>query len=129
MLTDKREHAIERIMDNAFMRLKGLITADTIIGNAVTTTDGTSIIPISRVTMGFLTGGGEYTDKTSEEYDEYPFAGGSGAGMSVAPVGFLVSDGKSVKLVSVDDKNAYEKILEIIPEIVTAAFGKSKEKK
>lgn len=128
MITQKNEHPIERIMDNAFVRLKGLVNADTVIGSAVVTADGTSIIPVSRVTMGFLTGGGEYSDNMNSEREEYPFAGGSGAGLSVSPIGFLVSDGNTVKLVSVDDKSAYEKILEVIPEVVAAAFGKKNEK-
>ncbi len=53
-----------------------------------------------------------------QTYTEYPFAGGSGAGVSVSPVGFLVSDGKSVKLVNIDDKNPLEKILDTVPEIL-----------
>ena len=63
MIIEHNEHPIERIMDNAFIKLKGLVSADTVVGNPVTTSDGVSIIPISRVTMGFLTGGGEYSDK------------------------------------------------------------------
>ena len=59
MIIDHEEHPIERIMDNAFTKMRGLVTADTVIGNAVTTADGVTIIPVSRVTMGFLTGGGE----------------------------------------------------------------------
>ena len=61
-----------------------------------------------------------------ESYTEYPFAGGSGAGISVSPVGFLVSDGKSVKLVGVDDKSAYDKLLSLIPDVISA-FTKNKE--
>lgn len=129
MIIEHNEHPIERIMDNAFVRLKGLVSADTVIGNAVQTADGTSIIPISKVTMGFLTGGGEYSDTSRESYDEYPFAGGSGAGISVSPVGFLISDGKSVKLVSVDDKSAYDKILSLIPDIVSTFTCKNKDGK
>ena len=129
MVIEHNEHPIERIMDNAFVRLKGLVSADTVIGNAVITADGTSIIPISRVTMGFLTGGGEYSDVSRESYDEYPFAGGSGAGVSVSPVGFLISDGKSVKLVGVDDKSVYDKILSVIPDIVSSFIHKKNDKK
>ena len=128
MIIEHSEHPIERIMDNAFTRMKGLVSADTVIGTAVTTVGGASIIPISRVTMGFVTGGGEYSDTSRESYDEYPFAGGSGAGVSVSPVGVLISDGKTVKLVSVDDKNAYEKLLNLVPEIISA-FTKGKSEK
>lgn len=127
MIIEHNEHPIERVMDNAFIKMKGLISADTVVGKPVSTSDGASIIPISRVTMGFLTGGGEYSDLSRENYSEYPFAGGSGAGVSVSPVGFLVSDGKCVKLVGVDDKSLYDKILSLIPDVVSA-FTKKDEK-
>jgi len=127
LIIEHNEHPIERIMDNAFIKLKGLVSADTVVGNPVTTSDGVSIIPISRVTMGFLTGGGGYSDMSRESYSEYPFAGGSGAGISVAPVGFLVNDGKSVKLVGVDDKSAYDKLLSLIPDVISSFTCKKED--
>lgn len=125
MSIEPSERPIERVMNNAFARMKGLIGADTVVGNPVTTADGTSIVPISRVTMGFLTGGGEYSD-LSRERDEFPFAGGSGAGVSVSPVCFLVSDGKSVRLVPVDEKNAYDKLVDSVTSLVEAIVSKKK---
>ncbi|MCI9031088.1 MAG: sporulation protein YtfJ [Clostridia bacterium] len=118
MIIQQQEHPVERIMDNAFTKIRTLVEADTVIGTPVVTADGVSIIPISKITAGFLTGGGEYSDMSRQTYTEYPFAGGSGAGVSVSPVGFLVSDGKSVKLVNIDDKNPLEKILDTVPEIL-----------
>lgn len=64
-----------------------------------------------------------------QTYTEYPFAGGSGAGVSVAPIGFLISDGKSVKLVNVDDKNPFDKILGLIPDVVESLMETGKGKK
>lgn len=127
MIIEHNEHPIERVMDNAFIKMKGLISADTVIGRPVITVDGTSIIPVSRVTMGFLTGGGEYSDLSRVNYSEYPFAGGSGAGVSVSPVGFLVSDGKCVKLVGVDDKSLYDKLLSLIPDVVSIFTKKDEQ--
>ena len=118
MILQNNEHPVERVMDNAFTKIRTLVDADTVIGNPVITADGVSIIPLSKVTMGFLTGGGEYSDMAQQNLAEYPFAGGSGAGVSVSPVGFLVSDGKSVKLVNIDDKNPLEKILDTVPDIL-----------
>jgi sporulation protein YtfJ len=130
MILENKNHPIERIMDNAMTKIRTFAASDTIIGSPVCTTDGVSIIPISKVTMGFLTGGGEYSDLSRENYSEYPFAGGSGAGVSISPVGFLVSDGKSIKLVNIDDKNAFEKLLDVIPEVLDSLFqDKSKGKK
>lgn len=129
MIIQQNEHPIERIMDNAFTKIRTLVDANTVVGTPVTTSDGVSIIPISKVTMGFLTGGGEYSDMSRQTYTEYPFAGGSGAGVSVSPIGFLVSDGKSIKLVSVDEKNPFDKILNLIPEIVSSIIDGGEGKK
>lgn len=129
MIIQENEHPIERIMDNAFTKIRTLVDADTVIGSPVLTADGVSIIPVSKVTMGFLTGGGEYSDMSRQTYTEYPFAGGSGAGVSVSPIGFLISDGKSVKLVNVDEKNPFDKIMGLIPDVVDSLFGAGKNKK
>ncbi len=123
----ENDHPIERIMDNAFVKIRSFVDTDTVIGTPVTTADGLSIIPISKVSMGFLTGGGEYSDLSEKQKDEFPFAGGSGAGVSVQPLGFLVSDGRSVKLVNVGDKSPFEKLLDIAPDIVDAVMGKIKK--
>ena len=119
MFSTNNDHPIERIMDNAFVKIRTIVDADTVIGNPVTSEDGTTIIPISKVTMGFVTGGGEYSDMSREEYDEFPFAGGSGAGLSVSPVGFLVNDGSSIKIINLDRCDTpYDKIFGLIPKIV-----------
>lgn len=118
MIVQENEHPIERVMDNAFTKIRTLVDADTVVGNPVRTEDGVSIIPLSKVTMGFLTGGGEYSDMAQQNLSEYPFAGGSGAAVSVSPIGFLVSDGKSVKIIRMDDKNPFDKILNLVPDVV-----------
>ena len=124
------ERPVERVMDNAFTKMRSLVDADIVVGTPVQTADGASIIPINRVTMGFLTGGGEYSDLSrTSSTDLYPFAGGSGAGMSVSPVCFLVSDGKTVKLINVDEKNTLDKILGLIPEVAGKLMEDVKGKK
>ena len=128
MILRENEHPIERIMETAFTKIRTLADTDTIIGRPVTTADGVSIVPISKVTMGFVTGGGEYSDMSRQTYTEYPFAGGSGAGVSVAPIGFLVSDGKTVKLVPVDSKSPLDRILSLIPDIAEVFVNGGEEK-
>ncbi|MCL2598842.1 MAG: GerW family sporulation protein [Firmicutes bacterium] len=119
MILDNKEHPIERVMDNAFSKMRALSSADTVIGSPVTTADGLSIIPVSRITMGFVTGGGEYSDMSRQSYSDYPFAGGSGAGISVVPIGFLLNDGNTIKMVKIeDDESLYEKIIDLIPGVV-----------
>lgn len=123
MIIEHEEKPIERLMNNAFVRMKGLIEADTVMGSPIVTNNGVTIVPISKVSMGFVTGGGEYGEAPTTGS---PFAGGSGAGASVTPVAFLVNDGSEIKLINVDDKSPLTKILDIIPEVVDNVFGNLK---
>lgn len=130
MIINTEQKPIERVMDNAFTRLKTLVDADTVIGKPLILEDGTGIVPISRIVMGFLTGGGEYSDMTGKSC-EFPFAGGSGVGASVVPVGFLIKKDKDYKIINVGDKSLYDKILSLVPEAlesVTNVFSKDKKK-
>ncbi|MBD5132323.1 MAG: sporulation protein YtfJ [Clostridiales bacterium] len=121
--SEQTEHPIERIMDSAFGKMRTLTDADIIVGNAIVMPDGTTVVPISKISIGIVTGGGEYSQK---QQSEYPFAGASGAGMSVSPVCFLVSDGKSVRMLNVGSKSMFDKVVETVPDVVGSLFGKKK---
>lgn len=121
--SEKQEHPIERIMDSAFGKMRLLTDSDIIVGNAIVMPDGTTVVPISKISMGIVTGGGEYSQKQDSEY---PFAGASGAGMSVSPVCFLVSDGKSVRLLNVGGESLMDKVVDAVPNVFGAIFGKKK---
>ena len=119
MILNTEQKPVERVMDTAFTRIKTLVDADTVIGKPLGLEDGTSVIPISRVTLGMLTGGGEYGDASSGGR-EYPFAGGSGVGASVVPIGFLVHKNGTYKVLRMAESTLPEKILSIIPDIAEA---------
>ena len=121
--SEHTEHPIERIMDSAFGKTRTLTDADIIVGNPIIMPDGTTVVPISKISIGIVTGGGEYSQK---QQSEYPFAGASGAGMSVSPVCFLVSDGKSVRMLNVGSKSMFDKVVETVPDVVGSIFGKKK---
>ena len=121
--SEKQEHPIERIMDSAFGKMRVLTDSDIIVGNPIVMPDGTTVVPISRISVGIVTGGGEYSQK---QQDEYPFAGASGAGMSVSPVCFLVSDGKSVRMLNVGSETFLDKVVDTVPNVLSAVFGKKK---
>ena len=121
--SEKQEHPIERIMDSAFGKMRMLTDSDIIVGNPIVMPDGTTVVPISKISVGIVTGGGEYSQK---QQDEYPFAGASGAGMSVSPVCFLVSDGKSVRMLNVGSETFLDKVVDTVPNVLSAVFGKKK---
>lgn len=109
---------IKDVMDTAMDNLKPLIDSNIIIGKIIKS-DSMEIIPITKVTLGFVSGGGEYYSELKEirKETEYPFSGGCGGGVSVQPIGFLVIKTMSVELIKIDQKGAIEKLIEAIPEV------------
>lgn len=121
------EHPIQGLMKTAMESIKGMVDVNTVIGEAVETQDGTVIIPVSRVSLGFVAGGGEYGFAAEEVQARrggdanghaWPFGGGSGAGVSVAPMGFLIVSPQSIRFLPVDQRAAVERILEATPELI-----------
>jgi len=139
------EHPIENIMKTTMENLKEMIDVNTIVGDAVETSEGTVIIPISRVTFGFAAGGGEFKEDTSskqangngndessdEANNDHPFAGGSGAGVSVNPIAFLVVGEDKIKLLPVYYNSTVDRIVELVPNVVSELqnlIGKGQDK-
>lgn len=119
-----REETIEDLIKTSLDRVKTLMGTNTIVGDAITTKVGTTIIPISKVSVGFIVGGGEYlTNKKIKQH--IPMAGGSGCGMSVSPVGFIIMEKDDVKFIDIENKTAYQTILNLINKIINK-FGKDK---
>jgi sporulation protein YtfJ len=113
-------HPIEGLMKTTMDSLKEMIDVNTIVGDVVETKDGNIIIPISKVTIGFASGGAEYCKdpKSIENKDNFPFGGGSGAGMCVQPVAFLIVKDNNVKLLPVKHANSIERIVDSVPELL-----------
>ena len=94
------EHPIDNLMITAMNSLRDMIDVNTIVGDTVETADGTTIIPVSKVSFGFAAGGSEFNTNTMNKYSEnpkMPFGGGSGAGVKINPVAFLVVKEGNVK--------------------------------
>ena len=125
------EHPIEGLMITAMNRIQDMVDVNTIIGEPIETTNGIVIIPISKVSFGFAAGGSEfrgetideYTKKDKEEAIQYrlPFGGGSGAGVNINPVAFLVIQENTVKLLPVNHTSSLDKLLDYIPDLVEKA--------
>lgn len=115
---EKNSHPIEGLMKTAMQSIKEMVDVNTVVGDAVETNDGTVIIPISQVACGFAAGGGEYEINLNGKNSEMPFAGGSGAGVSVRPIGFLVCRLNDVRLISVSGNHLAERIVDIAPQIM-----------
>ncbi|HHV99021.1 MAG TPA: sporulation protein YtfJ [Clostridiaceae bacterium] len=134
------QHPIEGLMTTAMESIKEMVDVNTIVGDAVQAPDGTVIIPISRVTFGFAAGGGEYNtccevsgddDEEKEEggsTKKFPFAGGSGAGVSINPVAFMVVGQGQIRLLPVNINSALDKVLDLIPDLMNKVDEAVKKK-
>ena len=112
---------IEEIMTSSMNNLKSLIDIDVVVGRPIVACDCLTIIPLTKVVMGYIAGGGEYYSELKElkKDSEYPFSGGSGGGLNLQPIGFLVIKGSCVEVVKIEEKSALEKLIEVVPEITS----------
>ncbi len=121
------EHPIQGLMTTAMENLKQMIDVNTIIGDPVETPDGSVILTVSKVGFGFAAGGSEFQagqqenkgDQQQSGGPKLPFGGGSGGGVSITPIAFLIVNASGVKLLHLDEStHLYEKILELAPQAV-----------
>lgn len=123
------EHPISGLMDTTMAKLRDLVDVNTIIGQPITTANGITIIPISKVTFGFASGGADIPSSKPKE----TFGGGSGAGVTIHPLGFLVINGDNVKIVQMSNNDSTpDKLVGLVPEMfdkVTGFIAKNKEEK
>lgn len=126
-----REHPIEGLMSAAMTSIQDMVDVNTIIGDPIETSNNIVIIPISKVSFGFAAGGSEFNEETIDEYNrkekeemvqyKLPFGGGSGAGVSINPVAFLVVQEGSVKLLPVNHSSAIDRLLDYVPDLFQKA--------
>ncbi len=132
----QQQHPIDNMMQTTMESIRGMVDVNTVVGAPVMDQKGTTIIPISKVSFGFVAGGGEYAVEDGKQKpvptDIFPFAGGTGAGVSVQPVGFLVVTDKQVKMLPAQTTGAMERMVELLPQLIEelgAKDEKEKEKK
>ena len=120
------EHPINGLMGVTMDKIRELVNSDTIIGEPVSLPDGTTILPVSRVTFGVATGGSDFAANQSKEL----FGGGSGAGVTVAPVAFLVVKDGNVRTIQLaDPNNSLERAITMLPELVDKLAALLKKEK
>ena len=108
---------VENVLNETLTKLKSMLDVDCIIGNPIINESGDTIIPISKATIGFVSGGGEYNNPHKHKLEEYPFAGGSGAGCTISPIGFLIVKKDKVNYINVNGDNTVTKICDIMTKI------------
>lgn len=128
---DQGQHPIEGLMETAMESIKAMVDVNTILGDPVETPDGSVVIPVSRVSLGFAAGGTEFETEergragAGQESGKFPFGGGSGAGISVNPVAFLVVGQGQVRLLPVDSNVLLDRLIDLAPQVIDHLRGKS----
>ena len=109
------EHAINGLMGVTMDKIRELVDSNTIIGNPINMDGGVTILPVSKVTFGVATGGSDFSGKGNKDL----FGGGTGAGVTVSPVAFLVVKGGNVRTIQLaDPNNSLERAITMLPELV-----------
>lgn len=124
-----KEQSAAGILETTIEKVKNLVNVSTIIGDPMKLEGGITIIPVSKVTYGFASGGSDFPSKSNQDI----FGGGGGAGVTITPVAFLViSDGEvTIKHITAYD-NAAERVVNLVPEMfdkVTSVVNKAKKEK
>ena len=118
------EHPIGEMMHSTMTSIKDMVDVNTVVGEPVVAATGATIIPVSRVSFGYVTGGGDLPCGEKNklhpplENAAFPFAGGSGAGVSVQPVGFLVVSGEEVRMLPAQPLTVVDRVVELLPGVV-----------
>lgn len=109
-------HPIQGIMDTTMEHIRDMVDVNTVLGEAIVAQDGSTVLPVSRVSFGFAAGGGEYQGRAGRE--DYPFAGGAGAGVTIQPVGFLVCGDSHVRMLPAQTRSSADRVIDLIPGVL-----------
>ena len=119
------EHPINDLMGVTMEKIREMVDVNTIVGTPITCADGATIIPISKVSYGFASGGSDLPAKVEKDL----FGGGSGAGVNIQPVAFLVIKDGCVRTIQLSDSsNSIDRALTMLPELVEKVSALVKDK-
>lgn len=110
---------VSELVDSSLSKIRNMVDVNCVIGEPVTLPDGSTIIPVSKVSVGFISGAGEYSDLNSKRNQvDLPMAGGTGGGYTVMPIGFFVLNKDKFKLVHADRSSEYLTLLKNATEVL-----------
>jgi len=130
MEINMENHQISALMETTMQKMKEMIDANIIVGDPITTADGITLIPVSKLSFGFVGGGSDFSQKQASKNG---FGGGTGAGVNITPIAFMIVKGQDVELIYVTPStlSTVDRIIDTVPEVlnkVSEFMGKDKEK-
>ena len=122
-----------KMLESAIAKVREMVDVNSVIGTPITTPDGVTIIPVSKVSVGFGGGGSDFVSKNANKLDNHPFGGGAGGGVSVTPIAFLIVKEGNVRMlpVATPANTTADRLVEMIPDTLDkiSAFIDSHTKK
>ena len=128
------KHPLGELMETTMQKIREMVDVNTVVGSPITTADGITVIPVSKVSFGFASGGTDFQGKNKAEAKPSNFGGGAGAGVTISPIAFLVVKDGNVRAVSIapPPSGAMDRLVDMLPGIVDQAktfLDKSKTEK
>lgn len=114
------KHPIGDLMETTMQKIREMVDVNTIVGAPIVTADGMTLIPISKVSFGFASGGSDFQTKNQQPNQNNAFGGGSGAGVNIVPVAFLVVKGDNIKILNIAPpaSTTVDRIIELVPDVI-----------
>ncbi len=130
----EKNHPLSELMSTTMQKIREMVDVNTIVGEPICTDDGVTLIPVSKLSFGFGSGGSDFSTKNQKPDTDNAFGGGSGAGVNISPVAFLIVKGSTVKLLNVAPApgTTVDRVVEMVPELVdkvTAFIEKNRAEK
>lgn len=124
---NEKNHPINSLMETTMAKIREMVDTNTVVGSPIVTEDGVTLIPVSKLSFGFASGGSDFGGKNQNA--DKNFGGGAGAGVNVTPIAFLVVKDGIVKMISVTPpaENTVSRVAEMVPDMfdkVTAYLDK-----
>lgn len=122
--------SLPNLLGETMEKIRSMVDANTTLGDPITTPDGVTIVPVSRIKLGFAGGGADFAPKSDRNAKENNFGGGSGAGVTITPVAFLIIKAESVRLLPIAEpaSNAMERVVEMLPDLIDQVSSLLKKK-
>lgn len=125
------KHPIGDLMETTMQKIKEMVDVNTIIGDSIITPDGITLIPVSKVSFGFASGGSDFQTKNQQAGQANPFGGGGGAGVKISPVAFIVIKDSNVKVLNIAPPavTTVDRVVEMAPDLVDKVVELIKKEK
>ncbi len=115
-----KNNSIQEIMANALSKMRELVDSNTVIGTPIKTDSGVTILPVSKITFGFVSGGTDYANQKQKDL----FGGAASSGASITPIGFLVIQGTNVRLIQLaEGGRTVDRVLNMVPDVMDKVEG------